>query len=61
MTEADSLLKQGEELYKSGKIAQEDAKDAFHAFSKGDNFQIGAKEAQETEPNNDNDDKDESK
>lgn len=41
----DSLLKQGEELYKSGKIAQEDAKDAFHAFSKGDNFQIGAKEA----------------
>lgn len=32
-------------MYKSGKIAQEDAKDAFHAFSKGDNFQIGAKEA----------------
>ncbi|KAI5969428.1 hypothetical protein CANMA_001495 [Candida margitis] len=41
----DSLLKQGEQLYKSGKITQEDAKDAFQAFSKGDNFQDSAKEA----------------
>ncbi|CCG22278.1 NADPH-dependent methylglyoxal reductase [Candida orthopsilosis Co 90-125] len=41
----DSLLKQGEELYKSGQITQEDAKDAFQAFSKGDNFQDSAKDA----------------
>lgn len=41
----DSLLKQGEQLYKSGKITQEDAKDAFQAFSNGGNFQENAKEA----------------
>ncbi|RCK54411.1 hypothetical protein Cantr_04184 [Candida viswanathii] len=52
----DSFIKQGKELYESGKITNEDIKDAGAAFAKDGDLASRAKEAYSEYQNNHKDD-----
>lgn len=53
----DSFIKKGQDFVKSGKVTQEDGKDAYQDFSKGGNFQDNAKKAYSDYRENHKDDK----
>lgn len=53
----DSFIKKGQDFVKSGKVTQEDGKDAYQDFSKGGNFQDNAKKAYSDYQENHKDDK----
>ncbi|KAI5969432.1 hypothetical protein CANMA_001500 [Candida margitis] len=53
----DSFIKKGQDFIKSGKVTQEDGKDAYQDFSKGGNFQDNAKKAYSDYQENHKDDK----